>query len=144
MKPLVLVAVVVFSQFLFAAHHTPGNKDHNLQVLYSELKYIESESFRVVVTIEILEERFFEPPLPEDPEELFLQLESLYKYYAELDAYQRELQDQWNRLLDADDGAPVTFNPDQFKKIPIISNQYLSGLPETVTPLSESFPIPVR
>ena len=144
MKPLVLAVVVLFSQFLSAAHHASGNDDHHLQVLYSELKFVESESLRVEITIEVLEERFFEAPLPEEPEDLFLQLESLYRYYAELDAYRRELKDQWNQLLGADDGAPASFNPDQFKTIPIISNRYLSGLPENVTPLSGSLPIPVR
>ena len=144
MKPFVFAAVVLFSQFFVAAPQTYGSKDHNLQVLYSELKFVESESLRVVITIEVLEERAFEPPLPEDPEDLFLQLELLYKYYAELDAYQRELKSQWNQLLEADEGAPVTFTSDQFKPIPIISNRYLSGLPENATPLSGYLPIPVR
>ena len=138
MKPVVLVAIVLFSQFLFAnprsaitkdqgesVTFTPdqlkpvlviSNKylaglpedaiylsdfppiDHDLQILYSELKYIESESLRVVITINFLEERLLEIPLPEDPEDLFMTLGSLYRYYLKLGEYQKELNDQWNQL----------------------------------------------
>ena len=120
MKSAVLVAVLIFSQSLFATPRSPAAEDHQLQVLYSELKYIESESLRVEFTIEVLEERLFETPLPEDPRELFEQLTSLYRYYTDLDAYQRELNDQWNQLLGKDDGASIAFSHDQLKPIPMI------------------------
>ena len=131
-----VVAVLLFSQFLFAAPQSPVTKDHDLQVLYSDLKFIESESLRVVFTIEALEESLFETPLPEDPQDLFLQLTSLYRYYTKLDAYQKELNEQWNQLLGTDKGTSVAFTPDQLKPISIISKKYLDGLPEGAIPLS--------
>ena len=137
MKSAVIVAVLLFSQSLFATPRSPAPEDYQLQVLYSELKFIESESFRVEFTIEVLEERLFEPPLPEDPQELFLQLASLYKYYTDLDAYRRELNDQWNQLLGKDDGASIAFTHDQLKPIPMISKRYLEGLPEGALPVSD-------
>jgi hypothetical protein len=135
-KPVILVAVLLFSQFLFASTHTPLTKDRELQVLYSELKFVESESLRVVFTIETLEERLHQPLLLQDPEDLFLQLGSLYRYYAKLDAYQRELNEIWNQLLGTDDGASVAFTSDQLKPIRIISNKYLDGLPKDAIPIS--------
>ena len=137
MKCVFLLAVLIFSQSLFATPRSPNAEDHNLQVLYSELKFIESESFRVEFTIEILEERLHESPLHEDPEDLFLQLASLYRYYTNLDAYQKELNDQWNQLQGKDDGASIAFTHDQLKPIPMISKKYLDELPEGATP----FPI---
>ena len=144
MKPVVLVAVVLFSQLLFAAGHSPITKDHELQVLYSELKYIESESLRVEVTIEILEDRLHETPALENPEDLFLQLESLYKYYAILDEYQRELNDQWNQLSGTDTGASVALTPEQFRPIPIISSKHLAGHPEDTIPYPTYLPILIK
>ena len=137
MKSAVLVAVLIFSQSLFATPRSPAAEDHQLQVLYSELKFIESESLRVEFTIEVLEERLFETPLPEDPQELFLQLTALYRYYTDLDAYQRELNDLWNQLLGKDDGASIAFTHDQLKPIPMISKRYLDGLPEGAIPVSD-------
>jgi len=135
-KSAVLVAVLIFSQSLFATPR-PAAEDHQLQVLYSELKFIESESLRVEITIEVLEERLYEIPLPEDPQELFLQLASLYGYYTHLDAYRRELNDQWNQLLGKDDGASISFTHDQLKPITMISKRYLDGLPEGAIPISD-------
>jgi hypothetical protein len=143
-KPGVFVAAVLFSQFLFASPHSPTIESHYLQVLYSELKTIESESLRVVVTIEALEYRLREPPFPEDPEDLFLRLGSLYRDYAELDAYRRELNDQWNQITGTDDGSPVTFTSDQFKPIPTLSNSFPARLPENAIPLSDFVPVPVK
>ncbi len=140
MKPVILVAVLLLSQFSFASSHTPVTKDREFQVLYSELKFVESESFRVVFTIEALEERLHEPLLPQDPEDLFLQLGSLYRYYAKLDAYQRELNEIWNQLLATDSGASVAFTSDQLEPIRIISNKYLDGLPKDAIPVS-GYPI---
>lgn len=137
MKSALLVAVLMFSQSLFATPRSSGAEDHQLQVLYSELKFVESESLRVEFTIEALEERLFETPLPEDPQELFLQLTSLYRYYTDLDAYQRGLNDQWNQLLGKDDGAPIAFTHDQLKPIPMISKRYLDGLPEGAIPITD-------
>lgn len=137
MKSAVIVAVLIFSQSLFATPHFPAAEDHQFQVLYSELKFIESESLRVEFTIEVLEERLFEIPLPEDPQELFLQLASLYKYYTDLDAYQRELSYEWNRLLGKGDGESTAFTHDQLKPIPMISKRYLNGLPEGAIPVSD-------
>ena len=136
MKPVVLVAVLLFSQLVCATPGSPGTKDHELQVLYSELKFVESESLRVEFTIEVLEERLYESPLPQDPEDLFLQLASLYRYYTKLDTYQIELNDQWKQLLGTDDGASVAFTPDQLKPIPLISKEYIDGLPKGAIPLS--------
>ena len=67
MKPVVLIIALMFSQFLFATPRSTITKDHQLQVLYSELRFVESESLRVEFTIEVLEERLYEIPLPEDP-----------------------------------------------------------------------------
>ena len=144
MKPVVLFAVLLFSQFIGAAPHSPIAKDHDLQVLYSELKFIESESLRVEFTIEALEERLFETPFPEDPEDLFRQLESLYRYYTRLEAYQRELNYLWNQLLGTDDDASVAFTDDQLKPIPITPKKYLDGLPEGAIPRSGFPSIPLK
>ena len=138
MKSVVLAAVFIFSQSLFATPRSPAANDHNLQLLYSELKFIESEFLRVEFTIEVLEETLHENPLPEDPEDLFQQLASLYRYYTNLDAYQRELSDQWNQLLGKDDGASIAFTHDQLKPIQMISKRYLDGLPEGAIPVSDS------
>ena len=144
MKPVVLVAVVLFSPFLLAAGHSPEANDHHLQVLYSELKTVESESFRVEVTIEILEDRLHEVPDLENPEDLYLELESLYKYYFTLDEYQRELNDQLNQLSGTGLGASVALTPEQFKPIPIISNTYLPAPAVDTLPFPTYLPIPVR
>ncbi len=144
MKSAVLVAVLIFSQSVVATPRSPDAEDHQLQVVYSELKFIESESLRVEFTIEVLEERLFETPLPEDPQELFLQLTVLYKYYTDLDAYRRELNDHWNQLLGKDDGASISFTRDQLKPIPMISKRYLDGLPEDAIPVSDLRRITVK
>jgi len=138
-KPAVLIAVLV-SQFLLMTPWSLAIGDHDLQVLYGELKAVESESLRVAITIEILEERLFDAALPENPEDLFQQLESLYKHYAKLEADLGELIDQWNQMVTTVDAASVMFTPDQLKPIPIISRKYLAGLPEESIPLSGFLP----
>ncbi len=137
MKPVVFVAMFLFGQFAFATPGSSITKEHYLQVLYSELKFVESETFRVEFTIETLEDRLHEGPIPEQPEDLFLQLESLYRYSTRLDAYHRELNEVWNQLLGADDGASVAFTHDQLKPITIISKGYMDGVPEDAIPVSE-------
>ncbi len=144
MKPVLLVAVLLFCQLLVAAGHSTAAEDHEFQLLYSELKYIESETLRVEVTIEILEDRLHETPALENPEDLFLHLESLYKYYIILGEHQRELNDRWNQLSGADTGASFALTPEQFKPIPIVSNEYLPGPPEDTMPSPTYLPIPVK
>ena len=144
MKSAVIFAVLIFSQSIFATPRSPAAEDYQFQVLYSELKFVEAETLRVEFTIEVLEERLFETPLPEDPQELFMQLTSLYKYYTDLGAYEIELNDQWNQLLGNDDGAPIGLAHDQLTPIPMISKSYLEGLPEGAIPVSDLPLIPLK
>ena len=141
MKPVVLFAVTVFSQLVFASPQLAAIEDHELQIFYSELKSVESEYLRAVITIEILEEKLFETPLPENLEEVFRQLESLYKYHAKLETNLRELQEQWNQLQGTNAGSSVVFTSDQFKPIPIISKKYLAGVPGDSIPASHFPPL---
>lgn len=143
---LIAALAIIFTPNLSAiSRSSPLTHDGELLSLYRELKLVESESLRVAVTIDALEEELHEYQNPENIEQLHSQLGNLYMYDVELASHYIHLDEVWSYLQNPDRKSALTkFSADQSKPIPKIHKGVYARLPEDAIPITDFSPITIE
>lgn len=138
-KSLIAALAIILSPNLSAiSRSSPLTHEVELLSLYRELKFIESESLRVAVTIDALVTELHEYPDSANIEQIHSTLGHLYKYDVQLASHYINLSEVWSYLQNPDmKSAPTKFRGDQSKPIPKIHIRVYEGLPEDAIPISD-------
>ena len=118
--------------------------DQELQILYSDIMQIESESLRVTVTLDALQAELDQDHNPIYIEQLFSELIRLYKYDSALSQLHKEFTDELQALISPEDYSSGLLAPEQFKDTVTIPKDLLDRIPEDAIPLPNIKPIKIR
>ena len=118
--------------------------DQDLQILYSDIMQIESESLRVTVTLDALQAELDQDHNPIYIEQLFSELIRLYKYDSALSQLHKEFTDELQALISPEDYSSGLLAPEQFKDTITIPIEILDRIPEDAIPLPNIKPIKIR
>lgn len=145
MKFILRIALISFS--CIAAHAVTQPRlitDHELQLLYSDIMLIESESLRVMVTLDALQEELDQGPNHEYLEQLFSELIRLYQYDSELNQLHKEFTDVLQALTGSENYPNGLFPPEHLKDTTIVPLDVLNRIPEDTIPLPNIKPIRIQ
>ena len=132
------VAILSSSNLVAISPSTPLTHDGELLLLHRELRLVESESHRVAITVDALQEELQENSSRDYIEQLHSQLGHLYKYDVQRASLYIDLSEVWSYLQNPDrKSAPTKFRGDQSKPIPKIHIRVYEGLPEDAIPISD-------
>jgi hypothetical protein len=118
--------------------------DYDLQLLYSDIMQIESESLRVTVTLDALQEELDQDHNDFSKEQLFSELIRLYKYDSALNQLHKEFTDELQSLLNPEAYSSGLLAPEQFKDTVTIPKDFLDRIPEDAIPLPSIKPIKIK
>lgn len=145
MKITVCTALVSFCCIVTHAITQPRLiTDHDLQILYSDIMQIESESLRVTVTLDALQEELDQDHNHVYIEQLFSELIRLYQYDSALNQLHKEFTDELQALISPEDYSNGLLAPEQFKDTATIPVEILDRIPEDAIPLPNIKPIKIR
>lgn len=145
MKFAICTALVSFCCMVGHAIAQPRPiSDHDLQLIYSAIKHIESESLRVMVTLDALQEELDQDLSHDYMDFLFAELIRLYKYDLALNQLHQEFTEELQALLSPDNYPNDLTAPVHFKDTAIIPIELLNRIPEDTIPLPGVKPIRIK
>ena len=138
-------ALVCFSCIVAYAVAQPGLiDDQDLQLLYSDIMQIESESLRVMITLDALQEELYSELNHDYMKQLFSELIRLYQYDSELNQLHKEFTDELQALISPKNYLDRLLVPEDFKDTAIIPVDVLNRIPEDAIPLPNMKPIRIQ
>ena len=118
--------------------------DYDLQLLYSEIVQIESESLRVMVTLDALQAEL-DLDLDHDYRvHLFSELIRLYQYDAQLNQFHKEFTDEFRALISPENYSNRLSAPEHSEDTAIIPAHVFGRIPEDAIPLPNTKPIRIQ
>ena len=137
-------AITFFSCIVAHAVAQPMVSDHDLQLLYSEIVQIESESLRVMVTLDALQEELDQDLDHDYRVHLFSEMIRFYQYDTQLSQFHKEFTDELQALINPENHPNRLSAPEHSKDTAIIPVHILSRIPEDAIPLPNSKPIRLK
>ena len=145
MKFVICTVLVSFSCIVAHAVAQPRLiSDHVLQLLYSDIIHLESESFRVMVTLDALQEELDQGMNHDRTEQLFSELIRLYKYDLELSQLHKEYTDELQALISPENYLNRPVSPQHFRDTAIVPINVFNRIPEDAIPLPNVKPIRIQ
>lgn len=139
------IAILSSSKLVAISPSSPLTHDGELLFLHREIRLVESESLRVAVTIDALQEELQENYSREYIEQLHSVLGNLYKYDVQLDSHYRDLKEEWASLQYPEGEPAMTkLNDYQIRPIPIINRSIYEALHEDAMPITGFSPININ